>query len=100
MNNNQSNNSNSSTNNSAQNVVDAINQRGRPKTKTSNQEVNSFRLMMHIIKGETIDNQYWLSGYRLGGLDVKRKPRETVRVRLNTVDERVMDEKSFSNGRF
>ena len=104
MKNNQNSNTNPSANYDAQDVVNAINQRGRSAAKNSATGLSAFRLMMCIIKGETINDEatgdhYWLSGYRLGGLEVKRKPRETIRVRLNTVDERVMDEKSFSNGR-
>lgn len=78
---------------SAKDMIDIINKRG---THTSKNE-NVFRLMISIVKGESFDDHYWLSGYGLGGIEVKRKPRETVRVRLNTVEERVMDEKSFSN---
>lgn len=101
MNNNQRTNTEQSSNNqsniqsNAQNVVDMINQRGSGAAK----EPGMFRLMMHIVKGESMDDHYWMSGYRLGGLDVKRKPREIIRVRLNTVDERVSEEKSFSNSK-
>lgn len=97
MNNTQRTNTEQPNNNptNAQNVVDMINQRGGSTAK----EAGMFRLMMHIVKGESIDDHYWMSGYRLGGLDVKRKPRETIRVRLNTVDERVMEEKGFSNSK-
>lgn len=79
-------------NSSTQNVLNVINNRGMSPSR----ENNPFRLMVNVCSIEREDDHLWLSGYRLGGLTVKRNPREVVKVRLNTVAERVEDEKLYS----
>ena len=78
---------------SAQNIVDLINQRGSTPTK----EPQLFRIMMSVLKSDTYEDHFWAIGQRLGGTEVKRKPREVIAVRLNTVEERVADMQTFSN---
>ncbi len=75
-----------------QNVIDLITNSG----KTGNKESNPFRLMLSVFNTEKEGDFMWASGYRLGGNKVQRNPREVIKVRLNTVDERVYDVKSFS----
>ena len=77
----------------AKSVIDLITNSGRK----TNKENNPFRLMVSVFNIEKEGDFVWVSGYRLGGTKVQRNPRELVKVRLNTVDERVRDMKLFSN---
>lgn len=78
---------------SAQSVVDMINKRGSSQIS----EPQLFRIMMSVVKSESYEGHFWAVGNRLGGVEVKRKPREMIAVRLNTVEERVADMQMFSS---
>lgn len=88
------NNTNRNSSDNTQSVIDLVTNRGNV---AGTKEENPFRLMVSVFNTEKQGDFIWVSGYRLGGNKVKRNPREMIKVRLNTVEERVSDVKTFSN---